>query len=291
MEWHYAKEGKQFGPVEEAELIRLARAGELKPTDLVWNATMGQQWVAASSVPNLFTPPTPAMTSEVPLETDASLVKPGRMPNRMLMRMARTSLHDHWGIAIGIIVLLVVLHLAVRFICGIAIWCLLLPISVHVPFRFISLLSVVGTLIIGGPLAAGCALFFLNLVRRKETRIGQLFAGFNCYGLTLGAYLLMALFILLWMLLLIIPGLIASLAYSMTFYVIMDNPGIGPLEALRKSKDMMYGHKWKLFCLGWRFLGWMLLSILTCGIGYLWLVPYVYASTTHFYEDVRPRQA
>ena len=84
-----------------------------------------------------------------------------------------------------------------------------------------------------------------------------------------------------------IPSIRAQFAYSQTFYVLVDDPGCGALEAIRRSKAMMDGFKWKYFCLGLRFIGWVLLSMLTCGIGLLWVVPYVMASNAHFHDDVR----
>ena len=88
------------------------------------------------------------------------------------------------------------------------------------------------------------------------------------------------------MLLLIIPGIIAALSYAMTYYIIVDNESIGALEAIRQSKEMMRGNKWKLFCLGLRFFGWSLLCLLTLGIGYLWLIPYMAISFAKFYGDI-----
>ena len=121
------------------------------------------------------------------------------------------------------------------------------------------------SLLISGPMTLGLATFSLTL---------------------LVAYLLMVLFILLWFLLLIVPGIIAGLAYSQTFYILADDKSIKPREAIRKSKAMMYGHKKKLFYLGLRFLGWVLLCILSAGIGFLWLIPYIQITMAKFYDDI-----
>jgi uncharacterized membrane protein len=92
------------------------------------------------------------------------------------------------------------------------------------------------------------------------------------------------------MLLLIIPGLIAAYSYSMTFYILADNKSMGALEAIKKSKEMMNGNKWKLFRLSFRFFWWMLLSIVTLGIGLLWLIPYMSVSFATFYDDIKNTQ-
>ncbi|MBM4152672.1 MAG: DUF975 family protein, partial [Kiritimatiellaceae bacterium] len=83
--------------------------------------------------------------------------------------------------------------------------------------------------------------------------------------------------------------IIALCAYSMTFYILAEDPTAGPLDAITRSKEMMRGHKWKYFCLSCRFIGWILLAICTLGIGFLWLGPYMQTTFAHFYDDVRPR--
>ena len=89
------------------------------------------------------------------------------------------------------------------------------------------------------------------------------------------------------MLLLIVPGIIAAISYSMAFFIQRDNPDMKAMEAIDASKKMMYGYKWKYFCLGLRFLGWFILGILSCGIGFLWILPYLYISTAKFYIDLK----
>ena len=92
-------------------------------------------------------------------------------------------------------------------------------------------------------------------------------------------------FISLWSLLLVIPGIIAAFRYAMAFFILADDENCGPLEALSRSKEMINGNKWKYFCLCWRFFGWALLcSFLP--IGWLWLIPYMQTSLAAFYEDV-----
>ena len=107
-------------------------------------------------------------------------------------------------------------------------------------------------------MAVGICMFTLSLSRNENARLEQIFEGFKNYGTVLGAYLLMVVFIFLWALLLIIPGIIAAFAYSQTFYILAEDDTIGSMDALRKSKEMMNGYKWKYFCLGLRFIGWAL---------------------------------
>jgi uncharacterized membrane protein len=186
--------------------------------------------------------------------------------NAVLMQMARESLKGKWGLAIGTFVIYILISIVLQII----------PIF-----------GPIAGLIISGPFALGLSIFLLNISRNQEAKLEQIFHGFNNFGTSLGAYLLMILFIILWLLLLIVPGIIAALSYSMTFFIIADDPSIGPMDAIDKSKKMMYGYKWKYFCLGLRFLGWALLCILTLGIGFLWLIPYMQVSCCKFYDDIK----
>jgi uncharacterized membrane protein len=189
--------------------------------------------------------------------------------NAVLMQMARESLKGKWGLAIGTFVVYILITSVLQVI----------PV-----------IGLIASLIISGPFALGLAIFSISISRNQDAKLEQIFQGFINFGNALGAYLLMVLFILLWMLLLIVPGIIAALSYSMTFYILADDSSIGPMEAIDKSKKMMYGYKWKLFCLGLRFLGWALLCILTLGIGFLWLFPYMQISMVKFYDDIKVNQ-
>lgn len=185
--------------------------------------------------------------------------------NRELMKQARESLREHWGVAVGITVIYML-------ICSMT----------GAPDFF----KLVGFLI-AGPLNVGYYSAFLSLVRKGEMHVGQMFDGFSSFLNALGAYVLMVLFICLWALLFIVPGIMVALSYSVTFFIIADNPSIGSLEAIRKSKSMMYGHRWRLSCLGFRFTGWILLGIVTAGIGFLWVGPYMAAAFAAFYRDLQ----
>jgi uncharacterized membrane protein len=141
-------------------------------------------------------------------------------------------------------------------------------------------------LLIGGPLAFGLSYYFLSFTREKNPVLEDLFKGFSVFGKTFISYLLMGIFTILWALLLIVPGIIAAISYSMTFYILIDNSEMSGLDAIRKSKELMMGHKYRYFCLGCRFIGWFLLCILSLGIGFLWLIPYAMASNARFYETL-----
>ena len=186
--------------------------------------------------------------------------------NLALMRSARESLSGKWGVAIGTTVVYLLIVGSLQFI----------PIA-----------GAIAGLIMTGPLMLGLTVFFLSISRDEEAELNQLFSGFNNFGTALGTYLLMVVFTLLWSLLLIIPGIIAAISYSMSFFILAENPSIGAMEAIDKSKAMMYGYKWKMFCMMVRFFLWSLLCMLTLGIGFLWLIPYMQVSYVKFYEDIK----
>lgn len=146
---------------------------------------------------------------------------------------------------------------------------------------------VIGPLILEGPLSLGLTMFILQVVREKEGEFETGFKGFKQFVPSLVATLLISIFFILWSLLLVIPGIIAALSYSMTFFIIADNPGISGLEAIKKSKEMMKGHKAELFFLQLSFFWWGLLCVITLGIAAIYVSPYVHATIANFYEKIK----
>lgn len=262
MQWYYARSGQQCGPVDEQEIQRLIREGQLTSTDLVWHAGLGDQWVAAGTAnPQWF------VAEAMPAPVPQPVYEP-ECSNAELMRRGRESLRGRWGLGVGICFLYIVVVQA----------------SSMLPYA-----GVILVFLLAGPMMVGLANAFLGFAQQKPLGVGHLFSGFEPFGRNVIAYLLMQVFIFLWMLLLIIPGILAAYAYSMTPFILAEDPHIGAREAIRRSKAMMQGNRWKLFCLFLRFIGWVLLAVLTCGIGYLWLFPYMQASMAHFYLNVSRR--
>jgi uncharacterized membrane protein len=145
----------------------------------------------------------------------------------------------------------------------------------------------VGMLIAGGPLVYGYQGYFSRKARGEEAQIENLFDGFKVFGPTFLLFLLETVFIVLWSCLLVIPGIVKAFSYSMAVFILRDNPDMGASDAITASRRMMNGHKAELFALYVGFIGWALLCLFTCGIGYLWLKPYVSASVANFYEELK----
>jgi len=168
-----------------------------------------------------------------------------------------------------------------------AIVTMLVCILIDIGISYIPYIGGIASLIITGPLFLGVAIFSLSISRNQEANLNQIWEGFNHFATAVEAYLISLLFIFLWTLLLIIPGIIASIGYSMTFYIIADERNIDAVEALKLSKKMMDGYKLQYFYLTLRFLGWFILCILTLGIGLIWLIPYIQITQAKFYEYVK----
>jgi uncharacterized membrane protein len=155
-----------------------------------------------------------------------------------------------------------------------------------------SLFAGIGLIILGGPLTIGYLGYFSKKARGEGVSFGNLFDGFDdSFGRSFLLCLLQGIFIFLWSLLFCIPGIVKALSYSMSFFILRDNPGMKALDAVTASRRMMNGYKGKLFCLYCGFIGWALLCTLSFGIGYLWLCPYITLSLANFYEDLKQQGA
>lgn len=146
--------------------------------------------------------------------------------------------------------------------------------------------------IVLSPIAWGFEIMFLENIRKrdKELDLGKMFEGFKDYIRIMLTNLLRGIYTLLWMLLLIIPGIIKMYSYSMTNYILLDDPDLKYNSAIEKSMAMMKGHKMDLFLLDLSMIGWLILSIITCGIGILFLAPYNLTAHAHFYEDLKAEE-
>lgn len=178
--------------------------------------------------------------------------------------------------------------------------------------------------IIGGAAKFGYAIFNLNLVDGKEARFSDLFSQFDRLGSGIIMNLLVGIFTFLWSLLFIIPGVIKSYSYSMTAFILAEHPEISENSAITRSRELMDGNKWRLFCLMFSFVGWELLisgpflvsvillvtkfvtgvgivgtgTLIFCGlsfvfllVGALFLTPYQHAALAAFYRDISAEKA
>lgn len=155
----------------------------------------------------------------------------------------------------------------------------------------IAVLAVLGfailfRLLVGSAVEVGNARYNARLIDGERPTIGTLFTGFKQYGSAIGMVVLRFVYTFLWSLLFIIPGIMKSYSYAMAPFVLADNPGMTANQAITRSKEIMQGNRWRLFCLEISFIGWALLTVLTLGIGILWLNPYQNASRAAFYREL-----
>lgn len=197
-------------------------------------------------------------------------------PNSEITAAARNSLSGNWGKAIGAL-----------FLYGFIIIGLSLGDSVWFSF-FMPPESSFGLIqwIFSGAMMVGLAAFFISLTDGIP-ELSRMFDGFNRFGRSFGTYFMYILFTCLWTSLFIIPGIIKTYSYAMTFFILADDPDVGVLGAITRSREIMDGNKMKFWLLSWRFVGWSVLCMLTAGIGFLWLAPYMQASFAEFYKDIK----
>ncbi len=230
--------------------------------------------------------------------------------NTLFMKNSRERLGNNWGIPIAITA--IPIGISILFSIGEQIFGVIAQIggaviggvsgelgdAVLIVFTFVAVVLVFGISIliailkwgINSALILGTSQFYIKFIRKIEVKLEQIFEPFkkrSTFMKALATYILTAIFTFLWGLLLVIPGIIASYSYALAYLIIVDEPEISAIEAIRKSKKMMYGYKAQRFWLDCRFIGWHFAAVFSFFIGYLWLTPYMLTSYANFYDKVR----
>lgn len=155
----------------------------------------------------------------------------------------------------------------------------------------LSLIPVVGTIaasvFISAPLALGMVMVYLKVSAGMDISVSDLFDGYGDFWNAFATQFMVGLFTFLWSLLFYIPGIIKGISYSMSMYILAENKGMDPMEAIRRSKEMMNGHKMDYFVLMLSFIGWGLLVGITFGIAGIWVFPYMQTTMANFYCTVK----
>ena len=221
------------------------------------------------------------------------------MTSSELRAVARQNLEGTWGISVGVALVASLLggsmagagsnvnfNVSEENIRNLppVFWTVLLPLV-----SVAGLLSL-AALILGGTVELGYAKFLLKQHDRKELQFSDLFSQFERFGTGFAQKFLRTLFIVLWSLLFIIPGIVKGLSYAMTPFILEEHPEMTASQAIKASMQLMAGHKMDLFILGLSFIGWALLACLTMGIGFLFLNPYMNAAYAAFYRDISRKQ-
>lgn len=157
-----------------------------------------------------------------------------------------------------------------------------------VPKPWYQFLQQVATVFAQGVMTAGWTVFLVSLMRNGANAL-QVFSGFSRFFSSGWLMLLQSIRIMLWSLLLLVPGVVAFYAYRMAFFIKADHPEWSAWKVLAESKRMMHGHKWRLMCLDASFIGWLLLVLVTFGVAVLFVSPYMGVTQAAFYEDLLDR--
>jgi uncharacterized membrane protein len=151
----------------------------------------------------------------------------------------------------------------------------------------IPILGWIGFFVVFAALTLGFMSYTLKFAEFKNQDTSEIFSGFKRWADSFVLLLLVEIFTFLWSLLLVIPGIIKSISYSMAYFVLAENPNMKASEALEWSKRITEGHKGRIFYVYLSFIGWSILASFTMGIGYLWLVPYMSVTFANLYNDIK----
>ena len=155
---------------------------------------------------------------------------------------------------------------------------------------FVPVVGWFATIIIMPAFNISLCMIFLGLAKNEDISVGDAFKGFNITGKAVWLNIITNFFVFLWSLLLVIPGIIKVFSYAAAPFILADNPELTAREALSESKRIMDGHKFDLFVLQLSFFWWYILGAITFGIAYIYVVPYVSATTTNFYNSIKDRE-
>ena len=141
--------------------------------------------------------------------------------------------------------------------------------------------------LVGSLVGLGYAKFNLSLFEEETADFKMVFSERKRYKDCFVLYVLQLVYITVGSILFVIPGIMAFYAYCMAPYIMVENPQLTAKQAMKKSKEMMKGNKWKLFCLTFSFIGWDILAAISFGLGHLVLCPYVEAAGAAFYRELK----
>lgn len=191
---------------------------------------------------------------------------------------AKDQLRGRWGLAVGgfflATLIIQVVSQVINFIAGDSI-----------PLRLVAFLA---TIIVSSAMGVGMCKFALNYATNNGTpALGDIFSGFKVILKALGIYILMMISVTIGLILLIVPGIILSFMFSQVFLILADDNSKSVIDCLKESAAMMKGYKFDYFVLSLSFLGWILLGLISFGIGLLWIIPYMQVTLASFYLNVK----
>lgn len=259
MQWYYQQDNAAQGPVSEEVFRAKIADGTIGPDTLVWHDGMPEWQPLSVAAPSYIGGPVPPPVPEVFVPSGAIATFDE------LKTCARTGPKGNYWTFAGAVVLWGILSWGVNFV----------PVAGSIAALLFTCIQ-----------QYGIANMALRGADHRQLAVGDAFIGFNQFGRAFGCGFLTTLFVLLWSLLLIIPGIIKAFSYMLTPYIVLENPQMPVMAAIDESRRLMDGNKWRAFLLGLSFIGWWLLGILTLGLLYLWLHPYQSITFAAFYRAV-----
>ncbi|MBR5329690.1 MAG: DUF975 family protein [Firmicutes bacterium] len=219
-----------------------------------------------------------------------------RYTRKEMKQAAKNDLNGKWGVSIGsflmatyVPAMVFTLPFAFLYMGGfLALMVEAFPMAALM--NGLAILSLfIPVFLISGPLYMGYYLFNLKVGRNQPVGFALPYRAFTSgvYGRVTKGYFMWNVIVLLWSLLLIVPGIVKGMAYAQMPYLMMDHPEMTWKEAMKESERMMKGHKMDYFVLGLSFFGWILLASITYYASMLYSGPYMYQTLANFYRDLR----
>lgn len=170
---------------------------------------------------------------------------------------------------------------------GILFVIMLIACGISVAASYIPIIGLFATFVLAPAFELSIMMIYLDMTRGIKPVVSRVFDGFYDLWSVVKLYLLSGLFITLWSLLFVIPGIIKAFSYSMAPFILAENKGMSALEAIRRSRAMMEGHKMDAFVLYLSFIGWFILIYVTFGLAAIWASPYIIATYANFYNRIK----
>lgn len=172
-------------------------------------------------------------------------------------------------------------NVGVIFLCSIIVACISFILGI------IPIAGFIGNILVTPVFIFGMEYIYLDLTRQGKAQVQTLFKGFDDFGRVFCIGFFRNIFIFLWTLLFIIPGIIKTISYSMSYYIAIDKPNLSAMETLRESERIMDGHKLDYFVLTLSFILWLSLVTITFGIAAIYVFPYIEVTMANFYNSIK----
>lgn len=194
----------------------------------------------------------------------------------VLKRNSKDQLRGKWGLVIAAFIISAIIPSIISIIGSIT------------ESDSITTIGMIIAVIVAGPISYGFCTFILNIIRGKDASISDIFAGFNgkIFVKALIIMILTTIVVGIGYMILIVPGIILSIMFSQSYFILVDNNDLSAIDCIKASCEMMKGNKMYFFILMLSFIGWFILGEITCGIGLLWVMPYYNITIGNFYDEL-----